>query len=173
MWSKMAHSGEKWGASPSCAYPSGDGYRTAMFFGEFEHTLDDKGRVFLPARHRDELGDVVMLSRGYDGQIDVYPVEAWKKIAETVGQQNQARSAVRDVSRFVFAASECQVDRQGRIVVPPTLRKHAGLNGEVVIIGLNDHLEMWGRDRWDKLTTRLVAEGSNISEQMAELGVKL
>ncbi len=144
-----------------------------MFFGEFEYAIDEKGRILLPARHRETLGEVVMLARGVDGQINVYPVNAWQELAETVGQQNQARSAVRNISRIVYAASECQIDKQGRIVVPQGLRKFAQLIGDAVIVGLDDHLEIWSRERWDALTGKLLDQGSDISEQMAELGVKL
>ncbi len=144
-----------------------------MFFGEFEHTLDDKGRVFLPARHREELGEIVMAARGVDGQINIYPVAAWQALAETLGDQNQAHSAVRDMGRITFAASECPVDKQGRIVLPNALRKHAQLDTEVVLVGVKNHLEIWSRENWDRLTSRLLSEGSSISEQMANLGVKL
>ncbi len=144
-----------------------------MFFGEFEHTLDDKGRVFLPARHREELGEVVMAARGVDGQIDIYPVPAWQALAEKVGGENQAHAAVRDMSRIFYAASECPVDKQGRIVLPNALRRHAGLDTEVVLVGVKNHLEIWSRENWERLTSRLLSEGSAISEQVATLGVRL
>jgi MraZ protein len=144
-----------------------------MFSGEYEHTLDDKGRVFIPARYREELGDTVVLWRGMDGQVNIYPAEAWQKIAHNIGDQNQARRAVRDISRILFAATECQVDRQGRILISPALRKHAELNVNLIILGLNDHLEIWSQERWQQVTQRLQTEGSDIAEQLAEMGLVL
>ena len=144
-----------------------------MFSGEFEHTMDEKGRVFLPARYRDSLGEAVILWRGMDGQINAYPLETWQQIAERMGQQNQALRSVRDLNRILFAASECQIDKQGRILVPPALRKHAGLETNLVILGMQDHLEIWSQERWQQVTERLRTEGSDIAEQLVELGLVL
>jgi MraZ protein len=144
-----------------------------VFSGEFEHTLDDKGRVFLPAKHRYELGETVVIWRGVDGQLNVYALETWRQKAQSVAGQNQARRAVRDLTRILFAADDCQVDKQGRILIPPHLREHAELNTNVVILGVNDHLEIWDRDRWQEVAQRLRVEGSDIAEQLAEMGLVL
>jgi MraZ protein len=142
-----------------------------VFSGEYEHVLDDKGRIFLPARYRDEMGEMVVLSRGVDGQVNAYPLEAWRKIAEQVAQRNQAVHANRDMNRLLFAVSECPIDKQGRLLIPPSLRRHAALDSEVVIVGVNDHLEVWSQQRWQEVTDRLRAEGSAIADELAQLGL--
>jgi MraZ protein len=144
-----------------------------MFSGEFEHTLDDKGRVFLPAKYRELMGETIILWRGLDGQVNAYPLETWQRIAESISQQNQARQMARDMSRIVYAANECQVDRQGRILIPPFLRKHGGLDTNVIILGVNDHLEIWNQERWQQVNERLQHEGCEIAEQLAEFGLVL
>jgi MraZ protein len=144
-----------------------------MLSGAYDHTLDDKGRVSLPAKHRGEMGDTLMLLPGLDGQINVYPYLAWQKAAENVADQNQALKDARDLLRILYAAIECQVDRQGRVLIPPSLRARAQLDTEVVILGVNDHLEIWNQDRWQELLERLDSEGSEIAEKMVGLGLRL
>jgi MraZ protein len=144
-----------------------------MFSGEFEHTLDEKNRIFLPAKYRDKLGETVIVVRGTDGQLNIYPPEAWQRIAENLAGQNQARRAVRDITRILFANSDCPVDKQGRITLTPALRKFANLDTNVVILGVNDHLEIWSPEQWQEVNNRLRTEGSDIAEQLAELGLRL
>jgi MraZ protein len=144
-----------------------------MLSGAYDHTLDDKGRVSLPAKHRGEMGDSLMLLSGLDGQINVYPYSAWQKAAENVSGQNQGLKDARDLLRILYAAIECQVDRQGRVLIPPLLRARAHLDTEVVILGVNDHLEIWSQERWLELLKRLDSEGSEIAEKMVGLGLRL
>lgn len=144
-----------------------------MLSGAYEHTLDDKGRVSLPSRHRNELGNMLVLWPGLDGQINVYPNSAWQKVAESVANQNQALRAVRDLTRMLYTATDCQVDKQGRILIPPSLRAFAQLDSDVVILGVNDHLEIWSQARWQEVWNRLSAEGSDIAERLAELGLRM
>jgi MraZ protein len=145
------------------------------FFGEYEYNLDDKGRVALPTKYREAMGESVILWRGMDGQVNVYPVANWEKIATKVAGQNQARQAARHISRLVFAANECPIDKQGRILVPPTLREHGALlaNSNLVVLGNGDHLELWCQDRWRAVTQQMQTDGSEIAEKMAELGLEL
>jgi MraZ protein len=119
------------------------------------------------------MGDSLMLLAGLDGQINVYPYLAWQKAAENVSSQNQALKDARDLLRILYAAIECQVDRQGRVLIPPLLRARANLDTDVVILGVNDHLEIWSHERWQGLMTRLDAEGSEIADKMAGLGLRL
>lgn len=119
-----------------------------MFSGEFEHTMDDKGRVSLPSRHREELGEVVMIGRGTRGQVNVLPMALWQQMAERAQQARQDRGDIDDTIRFLFSYNETEVDRQGRIVIPGALRRHADLGAEVTILGNNDRVEIWSRERW-------------------------
>ncbi len=144
-----------------------------MLSGAYEHTLDDKGRVSLPSKHRNELGNMLVLWPGLDGQINVYPMSAWHEVAQRVASQNQALRAVRDLTRILYTASECQVDRQGRILIPPSLRALAALDSDVVILGVNDHVEIWSQARWQEVWGRLGSEGSEIAERLAELGLRM
>jgi MraZ protein len=144
-----------------------------MLNGAYDHTLDDKGRVSLPAKHRGEMGDNLILLLGLDGQINVYPFLVWQKVADNIAAQNQALKSVRDLMRILHTATDCQVDRQGRVLIPPPLRTRAQLDTDVVILGVSDHLEIWSRERWEQMWDRLDSEGSEIAEKLAELGLRL
>jgi len=144
-----------------------------MFYGESEHNLDDKGRIFLPARFREELGENVVVMRGTDGQLSVYPLATWEKVAANIGSQNQALQAARDMARLAYAANPIQVDKQGRIVISPVLRRRAQLESAVVIVGVRDRVEIWSPERWEAYNDRVAAEGSEIAEKMAALGLVL
>jgi MraZ protein len=144
-----------------------------MLSGAYDHTLDDKGRVSLPARHRNEMGDTLVLWPGLDGQINVYPLTVWQKAADNVAEQNQALRSVRDLTRILHTATECQVDRQGRILIPPSLRTRAQLDTNVVILGVHDHVEIWSNTRWQEVWDRLEAEGPDIAEKLVELGLRM
>jgi len=127
-----------------------------MLAGEFEHTMDDKGRVSLPIRHREELGDVVMIGRGTRGQVNVLPMSLWRSMAERAQQASQDRGDIDDTVRFLFSYNEAELDRQGRIVVPSALRRHADLGADVTILGNGDRVEIWSRERWQTGCERVV-----------------
>jgi MraZ protein len=142
-----------------------------MLLGVYEHTIDDKGRLSVPARHREELGEVVILSPGWEGQIMVYPTEVWTRIAQKVAAQNQAVRDARKLTRYIYNVADCPVDKQGRILIPTWLRSHAQLDANVVIQGLNDRLEIWNAETWQKNWNALQDEGGDIAEQLAALGL--
>ncbi len=144
-----------------------------MLSGAYEHTLDDKGRVSLPAKHRMEMGDMLVLWLGLDGQINVYPQALWETAAENVTNQNQALKSARDLARIFYFAAECQVDRQGRILIPPTLRNEAEIETDVLILGIRDHVEIWGQARWRAERARLKEEGANIAESLVGAGLRI
>ncbi len=127
-----------------------------MLAGEFEHTMDDKGRVSLPIRHREELGAVVMIGRGTRGQVNVLPMSLWRNMAERAQQASQDRGDIDDTVRFLFSYNEAELDRQGRIVVPGALRRHADLGTDVAILGNGDRVEIWSRERWQAGCERVV-----------------
>lgn len=147
--------------------------QTMMLNGAYDYTLDDKGRVSLPAKHRAELGDDLMLLAGLDGQLNVYPFSVWEQQARKVSNMNQAYKKARLMKRIQYSAIPCQVDRQGRILIPPSLRSRTHLDTDVVILGMDDHLEIWDRELWEEMTKQLDETGSDIADAMAEAGLVL
>lgn len=146
-----------------------------MFRGEYEYNLDDKGRILIPVKLRDELGAAIMLSRGGDGQINIYPKARFEEIEQRVrATTNTAR--FRQADRFLAAANEGEVDRQGRIVIPPQLRKHAKLAGEVVIVGNRERIEIWNPELWQQVYDQWVADfrtNQDDYDQIVELGLPI
>jgi MraZ protein len=144
-----------------------------MFSGEFAYSMDDKGRVCLPAECTDELGDTVMVCRGLDGQVNVYPQDTWQKNLQRLGRESWADKSVRNASRIAFSANRCEVDRQSRILIPPWLREHAALDTNVVILGMNDHLEVWSPERWSAILGQIGGERSDLGDQLSDVGLRL
>ena len=121
-----------------------------MFFGEFEYKVDEKGRVPLPAQFRRELKDgQVVLSQGMEGNITAYPMAEWKKLADSLNGATVTRSKMRKLNRALFATTfRVQIDGQGRITLPTSLREYAGIGDDVSIIGANNYVELWNLDKW-------------------------
>lgn len=114
--------------------------------GTYEHSIDAKGRLFIPAKLREELGVTFYLAMGVDDCLAIYPQSTWDKFTEKFASLPMSQSAM---MRPLFAnASKCELDSQGRIVVPQKLRKYANLEKETVIIGVNDRAEIWAADAW-------------------------
>ena len=146
-----------------------------MFRGEFEHNLDEKGRILLPVKYRDELGEAVVLARGGYGQINLYPKPYFEDMERRIEESGDSES-FRLASRFLSAAIECEVDRQGRIVIPSTLRRHAKLSAEVIIIGNRLHVEIWNPEIWQQTYDRWVTEyraSPDNYDKMHDLGLAL
>lgn len=121
-----------------------------MFFGEFEYKIDEKGRVPVPPRFRKELSTGVVLTPGIERCVTVYPLPAWKKIAQTFTNDSISRSKQRRLNRAVFAtAFQLSIDGQGRIALPAPLREYANLQDEIIIAGVNNYLEIWDRQDWE------------------------
>ena len=141
-----------------------------MFTGEHEHTIDDKSRVTLPARFRPALQDGVVLSRGLDGQIDVYPREVWAtSVQARLEELDPFSREARDLRRFLVAgAAEDTPDKQGRVLVPPALVRHAHLEKDVVVAGLDDHLELWDRPTWEDRLKAVEGSIEDVAERLAE-----
>ena len=122
-----------------------------MFFGEFEYKIDEKGRVPIPPRFRRYLKDGVILTVGAEMCITVYPVAEWKKLAESLTSSSVIRSKLRRLKRAMFAtAFNLNMDGQGRIALPTSLRQYAEIVDEVVIAGANNYLELWNKVYWDE-----------------------
>lgn len=122
-----------------------------MFTGEYRHSVDEKGRIAIPSRFRARLDDGAFVARWIDTCLAVFPRDEWDRLAEKVAGLPLADAGSRTFQRFVFAgAFEVELDRQGRIVLPASLRSFAGLVGEAVVVGSRDHAEIWAPAAWDE-----------------------
>jgi MraZ protein len=140
-----------------------------MLLGEYEHTLDDKNRLTLPARFRQAFGDGVVVTRGVDPCLVVFTLEGWERFvtARLEGLDPFSREA-RQMSRFIFAgAAEAELDRQGRVMLPPALIEHAGLGREVVVAGVRDYVEIWDRAGWRKHLKEVEGSVELVAERLA------
>ena len=141
-----------------------------MFFGEYKHTIDDKSRLALPARFRDALAGGVVLTRGLDECLDVYARNAFETLVEEqLAPLNPLSKEARDLKRFFFAAAAAaELDKQGRVLVPPALYRHAKLGREVVVAGVHDHLEIWDRGAWAARVTTVEGSADDVAERLAQ-----
>jgi MraZ protein len=140
-----------------------------LLLGEFEHSLDDKNRITLPARFRREFAGGVFVARGIDPCLLVYPPEGWNQLVEgrMAGLDPFSREA-RQMSRYLFAgASEAELDKQGRIMLPGPLLEHAALQREIVVAGVRDHLELWAPDAWRKELDDVGRSAEDVAERLA------
>ena len=138
-----------------------------MLLGEFEHTVDDKNRLTLPAKFRQALSGGLVITRGMDGCLYCYPQADWERLVESrlAGLDPFSREG-RMMNRFFFAgASEASPDKQGRVMLPPTLAKDLGR--EVVVAGVNDHLEIWNRDAWRDHVKVMEGSAEDVAERLA------
>ena len=141
-----------------------------MFFGEYEHSIDDKSRLTLPAKFRDALAGGVILTRGLDSCVAVFARADWQTLAdERLAPLDPFAPATRDMMRFFFAAAaDAELDKQGRVLVPPALIRHAQLGREVVVAGVRDHLEIWDRGAWAAHVTEFEGSADDVAERLAE-----
>ena len=139
-----------------------------MFTGEYNHSIDAKGRVIVPSKFREQLGEEFVVTKGLDGCLFVYPKCEWEGIEEKFrGLPSNAET--RRFMRFFFAgAATCEVDKQGRILIPPNLREHADLQKDIVSAGVLNRVEIWNKDRW--LESSNYDDMDEVAEHMAELG---
>jgi MraZ protein len=141
-----------------------------VFLGRHGHNLDEKGRLALPARYRDELRDGVVITRGFDNCLLVYPMAAWAPLAERVSALSIGDPDVRLLRRMLFAnATDLMLDRQGRILVPAELRTHAGLEREAIVVGMHSFIEIWSPEGWAAQDDLVERDGASIAEKLAAL----
>jgi MraZ protein len=145
-----------------------------MFLGEYEHSLDPKGRLAIPARFRALLGEGAVMTRAFDGCLAIYPAEVWHSFAERLDGLSTSPEAARMAKRFVFSgATECEFDRQGRVLVPAFLRSYADLAETAIVVGQYSRIEIWDSGRWKEVSARAEAESGRIAEQLASLGLDI
>lgn len=143
-----------------------------MFMGEYNHTVDTKGRLIVPSKFRELLGDEFVVTKGLDKCLFVYPSEEWNTIEANFKNVSQFSKEARKFARFFFAgASLCEVDKQGRILLPAVLREYAGLEKEVVLAGVVNRIEIWDKELWSK--TNEYDDVEEIAEHMAQMNIKI
>lgn len=136
-----------------------------MFLGEYQHSIDEKGRVIMPARFRDQLGPNFIITRGLDGCLFVYPAAEWEKLSQEVQTLPLAKKDARAFSRMLFSgAAEGECDKQGRVSLPANLREYAGIERDVVSIGVSSRIEIWAAHNW----ARVNADAAQRYEELAE-----
>lgn len=146
-----------------------------MFRGRFEHSIDPKGRVSIPAKFREILCtnyDERLILTNFDGCLWGYPVSEWQTIEEKVAALPQFKPEVKALQRvFISAATECPIDKQGRILIPPTLRDYAGIDKELVFVGMTKRIEVWSAERWKKVFEESQENIGQMTDKLAELGL--
>lgn len=141
-----------------------------MFMGEYNHTIDAKGRLIVPSRFREILGDAFVVTKGLDGCLFVYDNEEWKLFEEKLRALPITNKEARQFVRFFLAgAAEVEVDKQGRILIPNVLREFAEITKDVVLVGVGSRIEIWSRERFEE--TASFEDMDEIAEHMAELGL--
>ena len=143
-----------------------------MFIGEYSHNLDDKGRLAIPAKFRNQVKKGAVVTRGLDNCLFLYTKDEWEKLAQKLATLPISQSNSRAFSRLMLAgAMDVEVDKQGRIILPEYLRRFAGLKKEVVLAGLYSRIEIWDSEQWNVYKGQTEKESGNIAERMAELGI--
>lgn len=143
-----------------------------MFIGEYQHTIDGKGRLAIPQKFRKQLAGKAVVTRGLDDCLFVYTAAEWKKLAKKLSELPFSQNKSRALARLMLAgAMEVELDKQGRILLPEYLRKYAGLGKTAVVAGLFNRIEIWDQKAWEKYSAKTEKNAEDIAEQMGELGV--
>ena len=143
-----------------------------MFIGEYNHTIDSKGRLIVPSKFREALGDEFVVTKGLDGCLFVYPMEEWTAFTDKLKELPLTKKDARQFSRFFLAgAASCEVDKQGRILIPAVLREFAGLEKDAVLVGVSSRIEIWSRSNWEKISDVDIEDMDNIAEHMEHIGI--
>ncbi len=132
-----------------------------MFMGEYRHSIDDKGRLIIPSRVREDLGDQFIVTRGLEGCLFIYPKSEWDNIIQKYKQLPDTKDRRYFMRIFLSGATVCELDKQGRVNIPTPLVEYAKLEKDFIVIGVDDRLEVWSKDRWDGFIDE---NESNLSE---------
>jgi MraZ protein len=143
-----------------------------MFLGEFAHNIDDKGRLTIPARFRDELEGGVVVTRGLDNCLWALSRAEWEILADKISALPITNPVARSFSRLMFGSAVDSIpDRQGRVLLPQNLREYAGIESESIIVGMKNRLEIWSPERWNAQMDRLIGDPEAFAAQMQDLGI--
>ena len=143
-----------------------------MFIGEYEHSVDAKGRVIMPVKLREDIGEKFIVTKGLDGCLFAYSRVEWNNFEEKLKTVPLTNKNARDFVRFFLSgAVECEIDKQGRFLIPSNLRTYATLEKEIIIIGVGTRIEIWNREEWKKYSSDENISADEIAENMTMLGI--
>ena len=143
-----------------------------MLIGEYEHSIDTKGRLIMPAKLKEDIGEKFVVTKGLDGCLFVYSQTEWKIFEDKLRAFPLTNKDARALIRFFLAgAMECEIDKQGRFLIPSNLREFAGLEKEVVVIGVLNKIEIWSKDKWLQYSEEENNSADEIAEKMSSLGI--
>ena len=143
-----------------------------MLIGEYEHSVDVKGRLIMPAKLRDEIGFKFIVTKGLDGCLFVFPLKEWEIFQEKLRALPVSDKNARNFTRFFFAgATECEIDKQGRFLVASNLREYASMEKEVIIIGVGTRIEFWSKEKWEQYNNNENNSADELAENMTMLGI--
>lgn len=158
----MERSGGLWGKVE-------ERWESQMFMGEYNHTIDAKGRMIVPAKFRDHLGETFVLTRGLDKCLFGYPLSEWKTVEDKLKQLPLTKKDARAFTRFFFSgASECELDKQGRVNIATPLVQYAQLEKECVVIGVSNRIEIWSKDNWNSFVEDSEDSFAEIAENLVD-----
>ncbi len=140
-----------------------------MFMGEYQHSIDDKGRIIIPAKFREQLGDHFIVTRGLDNCLFVYPMSEWGILEQKLKSLPMMKSDARAFSRFFFSgATECELDKQGRVNLPNTLCDYAKLDKDCIVLGVSNRVEIWSRQIWEGYFKQSEETFNDIAEKLVD-----
>ena len=143
-----------------------------MLIGEYEHSLDAKGRLIMPSKIREDIGDKFIITKGLDGCLFGFSQNEWNNFQEKLKTLPLTNKNARDFVRFFLSgAIECEIDKQGRFLISSNLREYAGLEKEIMITGVGTRIEIWDREKWKKYNSEENLSADQIAENMANLGM--
>ncbi len=147
-------------------------HRVSMFIGEFQHNLDSKGRMALPAKFRQKISGGAIVTRGLDHCLFVFTAKDWEVLAQKLVALPLAQANSRAFARLMLAgAMDVEVDKQGRVLIPDYLRTYAGLKKETIVTGLYNRIEIWDKDSWKEYKAKTESASDEIAEKLGELGI--
>lgn len=141
-----------------------------MFMGEYHHNLDNKGRLIIPAKFRNQIGKLIVFTRGMEGCIFGYPISEWQKIEAKLAQLPLTKKNARNFMRIFYSgAMETEFDKQGRVNFSTTLKKYADLQQECIIIGVSNRIEIWSAERWQRFSEQASEDYDDIAENLDDI----
>lgn len=143
-----------------------------MFLGEYNHSIDAKGRLIVPAKFREELGNDFIVTKGLDGCLYIYPNKEWEEFESKLSALPMGKSDIRKMVRFFLSsATQAEIDKQGRILIPATHRQYAGIEKDVLFAGVGKKIEIWSKEKWEETATFNYEDMDEVAERMSDLGI--